>query len=119
MSGSGDEWKQGDVPVLGREGFILFFFVAGIGGAVGLFIYSTGMMKRSASKTMKTLIGDEGMKKAASVKADAKAAKEAVRNPQNSGNPGSTKPSQAGAKEGKEPTQGSEEEKGREPDGRL
>ena len=77
VSGSGDEWKQGDVPVLGREGFILFFFVAGIGGAVGLFIYSTGMVKRSASKTMKTLIGDEGMKKAASVKADAKAAKEA------------------------------------------
>ena len=38
---------------------------------------STGMVKRSASKAMATLIGSEGMKKAASVKVDAKAAKKA------------------------------------------
>jgi hypothetical protein len=70
-----DEWVQGDVPLLGRGGFILFFLVAGLGGSVGLFIVSTGMVKRSASKSMATLIGSEGMKKAASVKNDAKAAK--------------------------------------------
>ena len=72
-----DEWVQGDVPFLGRGGFIFFFLVAGLGGAVGLFIVSTGMVKRSASKAMATLIGSEGMKKAASVKVDAKAAKKA------------------------------------------
>jgi hypothetical protein len=37
---SDDEWKHGDVPILGRAGFILFFLVVGIGGAVGMFILS-------------------------------------------------------------------------------
>ena len=72
-----DEWVQGDVPFLGRAGFIMFFLVVGLGGAAGLFIVSKQMMMKSAKQSMATLIGDEGMKKAASVKADAKAAKEA------------------------------------------
>jgi hypothetical protein len=72
-----DEWVQGDVAFLGRGGFILFFLVGGLGGAVGLFIVSRSMVMSGASKSMQTLIGAEGMKKAASVKADAKAAKKA------------------------------------------
>ena len=72
-----DEWVQGDVPFLGRSGFILLFLAGGIGGAVGLFVVSRGMVMKSASKSMATLIGADGMKKAASVKADAKAAKKA------------------------------------------
>lgn len=72
-----DEWVQGDVPFLGRAGFILFFLVVGLGGAVGLFIVSKQMMMSSAKQSMANLIGDEGMKKAASVKSDAKAAKKA------------------------------------------
>ncbi|MGB1587595.1 MAG: hypothetical protein ACPHJD_02130 [Poseidonia sp.] len=72
-----DEWVQGDVPFLGRGGFIMFFLVGGLGGAVGLFIVSKGLVMKSASSTMQTLIGSEGMKKAASVKTDAKAAKKA------------------------------------------
>ncbi len=72
-----DEWVQGDVPFLGRAGFILFFLAGGIGGAVGLFVVSKQMMMKSAKKSMRILIGDEGMKKAASVKTDAKAAKAA------------------------------------------
>ncbi len=72
-----DEWVQGDVPFLGRAGFILFFLAGGIGGAVGLFIVSKQMMMKSAKQSMRVLIGDEGMKKAASVKTDAKAAKAA------------------------------------------
>ncbi|MGB0515725.1 MAG: hypothetical protein ACPGKR_02140 [Poseidonia sp.] len=72
-----DEWVQGDVPLLGRSGFILFFLAGGFGGAVGLFVVSKQMMLKTAGKSMRTLIGDEGMKKAASVKTDAKAAKKA------------------------------------------
>ena len=74
-----DEWVQGDVPFLGRAGFILFFPVVGLGGAVGLFIVSKQMMS-SAKQSMANLIGDEGMKKAASVKSDAKAARRPVWN---------------------------------------
>ena len=72
-----DEWIQGDVPFLGRAGFILFFLAGGIGGAVGLFVVSKQMMMKSAKRSMRVLIGEEGMKKAASVKSDAKAAKAA------------------------------------------
>lgn len=72
-----DEWVQGDVPFLGRGGFIMFFLVGGIGGSVGLFIVSKGMMMKAAGRSMRVLIGEEGMKKAASVKTDAKAAKKA------------------------------------------
>jgi hypothetical protein len=55
----------------------MFFLVFGIGGSVGAFIFSQQLVMKSAKNTMKTLIGDEGMKKAASVKAEAKAAKKA------------------------------------------
>ena len=72
-----DEWVQGDVPLLGRGGFMMFFLVGGIGGSVGLFIVSKGMIMKSAGRSMRILIGEEGMKKAASVKKDAKAAKAA------------------------------------------
>ena len=72
-----DEWVQGDVPILGRSGFVMFFLVFGLGGAFGAFIFSQQMVMKSAKNTMKTLIGDEGMKRAASVKTEAKAAKKA------------------------------------------
>ena len=74
---SDDEWVFGNVPFLGRAGFVLFFLAGGLGGAVGLFIVSNRMMMSAAKSSMRTLIGDEGMKKAASVKTDAKAAKKA------------------------------------------
>ena len=74
---SDDEWVFGNVPFLGRAGFVLFFLAGGFGGAVGLFIVSNRMMMSAAKSSMRTLIGDEGMKKAASVKTDAKAAKKA------------------------------------------
>ena len=55
----------------------MFFLVGGIGGSVGLFIVSKGMIMKSAGRSMRILIGEEGMKKAASVKKDAIAAKAA------------------------------------------
>ena len=72
-----NEWVHGDVPFLGRGGFILFFLAGGIGGCVGLFIVSKQLILKSAKQSMRILIGEEGMKKAASVKTDAKAAKAA------------------------------------------
>ena len=45
----------------------MFFLVGGIGGSVGLFIVSKGMIMKSAGRSMRILIGEEGMK-AASVK---------------------------------------------------
>ena len=72
-----DEWVQGNVPGIGRGGFIIAFFIVGLGGAVGLFVVSRQMVLGSATKTMKTLIGSAGLEKAASVKTDAKAAKKA------------------------------------------
>lgn len=72
-----DEWVQGDVPFLGRAGFIMFFLVVGIGGGVGAFIVSKGMVLSSAKGTMRTLLGSDGLDKVAQVKEDIKSAKKA------------------------------------------
>jgi len=72
-----DEWVQGDVPVFGRAGYISLFLFAGIGGAVGAFIYSQRNVLASAKKDMKVLLGDAGLEKVAKVKDDMKAAKKA------------------------------------------
>jgi len=67
---SDDEWKHGDMPILGRAGFILFFLVVGIGGAVGMFIFSQMVVRQGAKETMKILLGDEGIAKIKKVAAD-------------------------------------------------
>jgi hypothetical protein len=67
---SDDEWKHGDVPILGRAGFILFFLVVGIGGAVGMFILSQMIVRQGAKETMKVLLGDEGIAKIKKVASD-------------------------------------------------
>ena len=72
-----DEWVQGNVPILGRAGFIMFFLIAGIGGGVGAFILSQGLVLKSAKGTMRTLLGEGGLEKVAQVKEDMKSAKEA------------------------------------------
>ena len=72
-----DEWVQGNVPILGRAGFIMFFLIAGIGGGVGAFILSQGLVLKSAKGTMRTLLGEGGLEKVAQVKKDMKSAKEA------------------------------------------
>ena len=67
---SDDEWKNGDMPFLGRAGFILFFLIVGIGGAVGMFILSQMIVRQGAKETMKILLGDEGLAKIKKVAAD-------------------------------------------------
>ena len=63
VSSSGDaddEWVHGDVPILGRTGFVLMFFIVGIGGAVASFTLSKMFVMKGARDTMKTLLGQVG-----------------------------------------------------------
>ena len=73
---SDDEWVHGDVPLLGRAGYILFFMAFGIGGGVGAFILSKMFVMQGAKSTMKSLLGKAGMASIKQVKKDVKSAKE-------------------------------------------
>ena len=68
----GDEWKLGDVPFIGRAGFITFFLVVGVGGSIGMFLLSQMIVRDGAKETMKTLLGEEGLAKIKKVAADLK-----------------------------------------------
>ena len=70
-----DEWVHGDVPILGRTGFILMFFIVGVGGAVGACILSKMFVLKGARDTMKVLLGQVGMDNIKKVKQDVKKAK--------------------------------------------
>ena len=70
-----DEYTFGDVAVLGRAGFILFVLVVGAGGAVGAYMYSSLRLKMSARSVALTLLGKEGVEKAAQVRKDVAEAK--------------------------------------------
>jgi hypothetical protein len=72
---SDDEWVHGDVPILGRTGFVLMFFIVGIGGAVASFILSKMFVMKGARDTMKTLLGQVGLDNIKKVKQDVKKAK--------------------------------------------
>ena len=72
---SDDEWVHGDVPILGRTGFVLMFFIVGIGGAVASFILSKMFVMKGARDTMKTLLGQVGLDNIQKVKQDVKKAK--------------------------------------------
>ena len=73
---SDDEYVFGDVPFLGRTGFILFVLLVGIGGGVGTYMYSSLRVSMSARSVALTLLGKEGVEKAAQVRKDVKEAKE-------------------------------------------
>ena len=70
-----DEYTFGNVAVLGRTGFILFLLVVGAGGAVGAYMYSSLRLNMSARSIALTLLGKEGMEKAAQVRQGVKDAK--------------------------------------------
>ena len=72
-----DEYVFGDVPFLGRTGFILFVLLVGIGGGVGTYMYSSMRVSMSARSIALTLLGKEGVEKAAQVRKDVEEAKEA------------------------------------------
>jgi len=70
-----DEWVHGDVALLGRTGFVMMFFVVGLGGAVGAFILSKMFVMKGARDTMKILLGQVGVDHVKKVKQDVKKAK--------------------------------------------
>lgn len=72
---SDDEWVYGDVALLGRTGYILFFLAFGIGGGIGAFLLSKMLVMQGAKSTMKTLLGKSGMDAVKQVKKDVKSAK--------------------------------------------
>lgn len=72
---SDDEWVHGDVPILGRTGFIMMFFIVGLGGAVAAFILSKMFVMKGARDTMKILLGQVGIDNIKKVKQDVKKAK--------------------------------------------
>ncbi|MBT60626.1 MAG: hypothetical protein CMA63_03615 [Euryarchaeota archaeon] len=74
---SNDEWVHGDVPFLGRTGYILFALVVGIGGSIGAFILSKMFVMQGARSSMKVLLGKAGMDTIKQVKKDIKEAKSA------------------------------------------
>ena len=73
--GHDDEYTFGSVTFLGRTGFILFLLVVGAGGAVGSYMYSSLRLRMSARSVALTLLGKEGVEKAAQVRQDVKDAK--------------------------------------------
>lgn len=72
---SSDEWVLGEVPYLGRNGFIMFFLIFGIGGAVAMFMFSKIAVSRGATASMEVLVGKKAMAAVSKVKEDIKQAK--------------------------------------------
>ena len=72
---SSDEWVLGDVPYLGRGGFITFFLIFGIGGAVVMFMFSKIAVSKGAAHSMEILVGKKAMAAVSKVKSDIKRAK--------------------------------------------
>ena len=72
---SSDEWVLGDVPILGRGGFIMFILIVGIGGAVTMFMFSKIAVAKGASHSMETLVGKKAMAAVSRVKSDMKQAR--------------------------------------------
>jgi len=72
---SSNEWVLGDVPFLGRGGFITFFLIVGLGGAVGMFILSNIAVSKGATHSMEILVGKKAMASVSKVKSDMKKAK--------------------------------------------
>ena len=59
-----DEWVMGDVPILGRGGYLVYFLVVAVGGGLGLYVVSSARVKGAAASQAKVLLGQENMVKA-------------------------------------------------------
>ena len=59
-----DEWVMGDVPLLGRGGYVVYFLTVAVGGGAGLYAVSSKRVKGVAASQAKVLLGQENMAKA-------------------------------------------------------
>lgn len=71
---SSDEWKMGQMPLLGRNGFVMFTLITLVAGGGGAFFYSNSQVVRGANKKASVLLGEKGMIASARAKAEAKSA---------------------------------------------
>ncbi|MEC8264974.1 MAG: hypothetical protein VX011_05530, partial [Candidatus Thermoplasmatota archaeon] len=59
-----DEWVMGDVPLLGRGGYVVYFLTVAVGVGAGLYVVSSKRVKGVAASQAKVLLGQENMAKA-------------------------------------------------------
>ncbi len=59
-----DEWVMGDVPLLGRGGYVVYFLLVAVGGGAGLYVVSSARVKGAATSQARVLLGSENMAKA-------------------------------------------------------
>ena len=59
-----DEWVMGDVPMLGRGGYVVYFLTVAFGGGAALYVVSSNRVKGIAASQAKVLLGQENMAKA-------------------------------------------------------
>lgn len=59
-----DEWVMGDVPLLGRSGYVVYFLAVAVGGGAALYVVSSQRVKGVAASQAKVLLGKENMAKA-------------------------------------------------------
>ena len=59
-----DEWVMGDVPMLGRGGYVVYFLTVAFGGGAALYVVSSNRVKGIAASQAKVLPGQENMAKA-------------------------------------------------------
>lgn len=60
----GDRYVLGDVPIVGRTGYIIALIVVGLGGGAGLFVASTALNMRDARRTARLLLGEDNFEAA-------------------------------------------------------
>ena len=83
---SSDEWKMGQMPILGRNGFVMFMLITLVAGGGGAFFYSNSQVVRGADKRASVLLGEKGMKASARAKAEAKSKAGSIKKPSNEQN---------------------------------
>ncbi|MGB2506256.1 MAG: hypothetical protein ACPIFP_00865 [Candidatus Poseidoniaceae archaeon] len=59
-----DEWVMGNVPLLGRGGYVVYFLVVAVGGGAALYVVSSARVKGAATSQARVLLGRENMAKA-------------------------------------------------------
>ncbi len=69
-----DEWVMGQVPVLGRTGYVVFLLAVGGGGSAAMYLVSAGRVRAGATASARVLLGEDNISKAKEVDRTAKRA---------------------------------------------
>ena len=73
------EWSLGQMPFLGRNGFLLFTLATIVGGGGAAFMFSNKQVVTGADNRARVLLGEEGMIASARAKAKAAAGRGSIR----------------------------------------